>query len=131
MVDDDPTVRAVITRMIEAVGFIVLQGVDGRHGVEVFSENRNRIRAAILDVTMPNLDGREALQRMREIRPDLLVLMVSGFSENCNGNSFVNGAPNGFLQKPFSNDELVEKLRSILSDSAEPPVAALPLGASV
>ena len=131
VVDDDPSVRAVIARMIEAVGFTVLQAVDGRHGVEVFRENRRSIRAAILDMTMPNLDGREALERIREISSDVPVIMVSGFSEKCNGGSFVNGGPNAFLQKPFSNDELIDKLRGILADSSEPPTtASLPLGAT-
>ncbi|MGZ8921409.1 MAG: response regulator, partial [Limisphaerales bacterium] len=132
VVDDDPTVRAVIARMVEAVGFTVLQAVDGRHGVEVLRENRNKIRAAILDMIMPNLDGREALQQMREIRPDLQVLMVSGFSENSNGSAFLNGGPNGFLQKPFSHEELATKLRSILSDTGESSApGALPIGAAV
>jgi two-component system, cell cycle sensor histidine kinase and response regulator CckA len=125
IVDDDPTVRAVMARMAECVGLKVLQAVDGRHGVEVFGEKNEEICAAIVDMTMPNLDGREALQRMRKIRGDLRVLMVSGFSEHSNGNS--NGCtPNAFLQKPFKNDEFISKLRRLLTKQPEtaPALAA-------
>jgi CheY-like chemotaxis protein len=114
VVDDDPTVRAVIARMVESAGFTVLQAVDGRHGVEVFRENSHELRAVILDMTMPNLDGREALQQLRQVRSDLRILMVSGFTESGNTAFFSKHGPNAFLQKPFSTEELLSKLRSIL-----------------
>lgn len=114
IVDDDPTVRAVMARMVESFGFEVLQAVDGRHGVEVFAQNNAAIAAVVLDMTMPNLNGREALEQMRAIRPDVKVLLVSGFTETCT-NSFAGDGPNGFLQKPFKPDELKSKLRAILS----------------
>ena len=116
IVDDDPTVRAVMARIVEAFGFDVLQAVDGRHGVEVFHENRDRVRAVVLDMTMPNLNGREAFERMRKIQRDVRVLLVSGFSENCTGNGFDNGSPRAFLQKPFKPEELRLKLQSILRE---------------
>ncbi len=114
VVDDDPSVRAVIARMLEAFGFDVLQAVDGRHGVEVYQENRETVRAVVLDMTMPNLDGREAIEQMRGIQEDVKVLLVSGFSENCTSTGFKRGGPNAFLQKPFNPEELKIKLRSIL-----------------
>jgi PAS domain S-box-containing protein len=118
VVDDDPTVRCVISRMVESVGFSVMQAVDGRHGVEVFRENSHELRAVILDMTMPNLNGREALQQLREVRKDLRVLMVSGFSETGNTGFFLKNGPDAFLQKPFSSEELLGKLRTILTRSA-------------
>ncbi|HEX7859290.1 MAG TPA: PAS domain S-box protein [Verrucomicrobiae bacterium] len=115
IIDDDPSVRAVMARMAEAVGFTVLQAVDGRHGVEVFKENEKSLRAVILDMTMPNVDGREALQQLRAIRKDLRVLMVSGFSESGNTSFFTRNGPDAFLQKPFTADELTGKLKTILT----------------
>ena len=127
VVDDDPTVRAVVSRMVESVGFTVLQAVDGRHGIEVYRENSDEIRAVVLDMTMPNLDGRQALQELRALRHDLCVLMVSGFSES--NTTFINrDGPNGFLQKPFTAEELIQKLRTILGDTEDPvPVRRAPL----
>jgi len=123
VVDDDPTVRAVTSRMVESCGFEVLQAVDGRHGVEVFSQNQREIRAVVLDMTMPNLNGREAFEEMRRLRPDVKVLLISGFSENFTTEAFEGKAPNGFLQKPFKPEELNGKLHSIFDqeDSATAP----------
>jgi PAS domain S-box-containing protein len=116
VVDDDPCVRAVTTRMIEAAGFDVLQAVDGRHGVEVFAQKQHDIRAVLLDMAMPNLNGREAFEEMRRIRPDVKVLLISGFSEQ---EAFDGPAPSGFLQKPFKPEDLNGKLQGILTAEAK------------
>jgi two-component system, cell cycle sensor histidine kinase and response regulator CckA len=100
--------------MVEAAGFHVLQAVDGRHGVEVFNENQNEIRAVVLDMAMPNLNGREAFAEMRRIRPDVKVLLVSGFSEH---DTFDGPSPSGFLQKPFRSEDLSGKLQRILASN--------------
>jgi two-component system, cell cycle sensor histidine kinase and response regulator CckA len=113
VVDDDPTVRAVTARMIEASGFDVLQAVDGRHGVQVFSANQKQIRGVVLDMTMPNLNGREAFEEMRRIRPDVKVLLISGFSEHSTATEFSGDGPSAFLQKPFRPEELNSKMRAI------------------
>ncbi len=114
VVDDDPCVRAVTTRLVEAAGFSVLQAVDGRHGVEVFTQNQQEIRAVLLDMAMPNLNGQEAFQEMRRIRPDVKVLLISGFSEQ---ETFDGPTPNGFLQKPFMPEDLNGKLQRILTSN--------------
>jgi CheY-like chemotaxis protein len=114
IVDDDPSVRAITARMVEAAGFAVLQAVDGRHGVEVFTEKKEEIRAVVLDMAMPNLNGREAFEEMRKIRPDVKVLLVSGFSEH---EAFCGPAPSGFLQKPFKSEDLSGKLQRILASN--------------
>jgi PAS domain S-box-containing protein len=115
VVDDDPTVRAVTARMVEACGFDVLQAVDGLHGVEVFSQKQNDIRAVVLDMTMPKLNGREALEEMRRLRPDIKVLLVSGFCEGFAHGGSERSNPTDFLQKPFKPEELRTKLRGILN----------------
>jgi PAS domain S-box-containing protein len=114
VVDDDPSVRAITARMVEAAGFDVLQAVDGRHGVEVFSEKQTEIRAVVLDMAMPNLNGQEAFHEMRRIRPDVKVLLVSGFSEQ---DAFQGPEPSGFLQKPFKPEDLSGKLQRILASN--------------
>jgi CheY-like chemotaxis protein len=118
VVDDDPTVRAVTSRMVEACGFEVLQAVDGKHGVEVFSENRQQIRAVVLDMTMPNLNGQEAFEAMRKIEPKVKVLLMSGFSEYATSERFNGKSPGLFLQKPFKPEELSSKLKGLFADDA-------------
>lgn len=115
VVDDDPTVRAVTSRMVEACGFSVLQAVDGRHGVEVFTEKREQIRAVVLDMTMPNLNGQEAFEAMRKIEPGIKVLLMSGFSEYATSERFNGKSPSSFLQKPFKPEDLSNKLKGLFA----------------
>jgi PAS domain S-box-containing protein len=118
VVDDDPTVRAVTSRMVEACGFEVLQAVDGKHGVEVFTEKRGQIRAVVLDMTMPNLNGQEAFEEMRKIEPKIKVLLMSGFSEFATCERFNGKSPGFFLQKPFKPEELSSKLKGLFAEEA-------------
>jgi signal transduction histidine kinase/CheY-like chemotaxis protein len=119
VVDDDPTVRSVTTRMVEACGLEVLQAVDGKHGVEVFRENQAIIRAVVMDLTMPNLNGEEAFDQMRALKRDVKVLMISGFSDHELSSKFIRKGLSGFLQKPFTPDELNEHLRTMLPAAGE------------
>ena len=113
--DDDPHVRAVTARMVQKFGFDVLQAVDGRHAVEVFSQNSNHIKAVVLDMTMPQLNGDEAFAEMRRIDPLVRVLMVSGYSQSNGAVRRENGHPSAFLQKPFLPEELSQKLQNVLA----------------
>lgn len=119
VVDDDPTVRAVTARMVQSSGFEVLQAVDGLHGVEVFSQRQDEIVAVVLDMTMPKLNGREALQEMRRIKPNVRILLISGFSDVATAEGG-GSEPDGFLQKPFKPQELNAKLKSIFTNGREP-----------
>jgi CheY-like chemotaxis protein len=114
IVDDDPTVRAVTSRIVEASGFQVLQAVDGQHAVEVFEEQKERIHAVVLDLTMPKLNGEEAFEEMRRIKPDVKVLLISGFSEPSSGPVYLTRGLSGFLQKPFTTEDLNEKLKNMI-----------------
>ena len=106
--------RAVTSRLVQACGFEVLQAVDGRHAVEVFTQNRSRIRAVLLDATMPQLNGAEAFREMHQIDPGVKVLMVSGYSQEEAAEQPLSPSPSGFLQKPFRQEELTQKLRGML-----------------
>jgi two-component system cell cycle sensor histidine kinase/response regulator CckA len=114
VVDDDPTVRAVTARIVEASGFNVIQAVDGQHGVEVFEEQKEKIKAVVLDLTMPKLNGEEAFEEMRRLKPDVKVLLISGFSQP-EGPDFSNKSLSGFLQKPFTTEDLNEKLKLLVA----------------
>lgn len=114
VVDDEASVRAIATRMLELFGFSVLVANDGREGVEMFRANKDTISVVILDMTMPHLNGEEAFHEIRRIRSDAQVLLVSGYDEQDAIDRFAGHGLAGFLQKPFSPIELRDKLRRIL-----------------
>ena len=114
VIDDEASVRAITTRMLELFGFKVLLADGGREGVDIFRANKDTISVVILDMTMPDLSGGEVFREIRRIRGDAKVLLVSGYNEQDAIDQFALKGLAGFLQKPFSPVELRDKLRDIL-----------------
>jgi len=114
VVDDEESVRIVTARMLENFGFSVLKACDGREGVETFRKNSGDIQAVVLDMTMPRLNGDEAFREIRRINPAARVLLMSGYNEQDATDRFAGKGLAGFLQKPFRQDDLRDKLRMIL-----------------
>ena len=116
VVDDEESVRSLTSQMLESFQFNVITANDGREGVEKFEMHADAITAVLLDVTMPVMGGREVLDRIREIRPDVPVLFMSGYMRE--GELLDLDRATDFLQKPFQIEELQGKLRALLSDSS-------------
>jgi len=114
VVDDEPTVRGVTARALRAFGFETIEASDGAEGLEQFAANSDRIVAALLDMTMPRMNGLEAFQRIREIRPDVPLIMMSGYSEQDTMGPLAADPKAGFVQKPFELSALRDTLRSFL-----------------
>lgn len=114
LVDDEETVRTVCRRILEGRGFQVLTAEDGLEGVEMFRKAPDKIGLVLLDMTMPHMDGEEAFREMRKIRPDVRVILTSGYSEQDATGRFSGKGLAGFIQKPFSSSTLLEKIREIL-----------------
>jgi nitrogen-specific signal transduction histidine kinase/CheY-like chemotaxis protein len=121
VVDDEPAIRTVAKRILTRVGMKAVLARDGREGARLFGEMADEIDLVILDLTMPRMSGEEALQKIREIRPDAKVLLTSGYSEQDAVSRFTNDELAGFLQKPYTMIELIEKIRDIVESTAEPP----------
>ncbi len=116
VVDDEELVRQVATLALERVGFSVLAARDGEEGVRMFTARASEVVAVVLDLTMPKMDGREALGRMRAVRENVPVIITSGYTEEEASARFDDDAT-VFVQKPFSPIELVGAVRSSLDSS--------------
>jgi PAS domain S-box-containing protein len=106
VVDDDDTVRTVTRHMLERSGFTVLTARDGTEGVAAFAGARDRIALVLLDLTMPALGGEEVFRAMRSIRPDVRVVLMSGYSSHQLAARYGSEGLAGFIQKPFRFEEL-------------------------
>jgi len=115
VVDDEETVRGTASRMLQAFGFNVITANDGREAVERFRTAPAEIRAVLLDLTMPHLDGEGTFRELRVLCPDVRVLLMSGFNEQEAITSFVGKGLAGFLQKPFRVETLRDRLREVLA----------------
>ncbi|MCK4807427.1 MAG: response regulator, partial [Candidatus Aegiribacteria sp.] len=115
-VDDEKEVQSVCVQILEKNGFNVISASDGIEAVALFRENSEEILAVFMDMLMPNMNGIEAFRKIREIRPDIRVIMCSGYTEQVVMNDFKDDCPSGFIQKPFRMNVLLQKLADVLSD---------------
>jgi PAS domain S-box-containing protein len=110
VVDDEESVRMVAGRMLKTLGFDVLTAENGERGLQVYRAHADTICAVLLDLTMPKMDGEETFRELRRMREGACVVLMSGFNEQEAGARFVGKGLAGFLQKPFTPDELRERL---------------------
>jgi signal transduction histidine kinase/CheY-like chemotaxis protein len=120
IVDDEEAVARVARRMLEQEGFRALTAHDGRAAADLFWARRDEIDAVILDLAMPALGGEEVFLVLRNIRPDVPVLLASGFSEDEARRRFGERNVDGFLKKPFRAADLASALRAVLAGGRKP-----------
>jgi len=115
IIDDEPAVRSTATQMLRALGFEVKTAYDGVEGVAAFNADPDLFSLVLLDLTMPRLDGAGVLLKLRELRPDVRVVMMSGYNESELVTRLSADGPAAFLQKPFRFNTLREKLQIALA----------------
>ena len=106
LVDDEEPIRVAVAQLLEILGYDVLSAADGAQAIELFRERRGDVSAVILDLTMPVLSGEQTFHQLRELQPDVKVILASGYSNVEVSRRFATGALAGFLKKPFDFDEL-------------------------
>jgi len=115
LVDDEEIVLDVSARMLEKIGYSVFKAKNGKEAVDIFRKNREKIRLVILDLRMPEMDGESAYELLKEIKPEVKVLISSGGSlPDLAGNKLKHGC-SGFIQKPFNFSDLSRKVEEIIS----------------
>jgi CheY-like chemotaxis protein len=114
LVEDDEAVRELARTVLERAGFAITTAHNGAEAVATIQKNGDAFDLAILDVVMPRMGGREAYERMREMRPDLRVLFASGYSAGGVHTNFVLDSSLNLLQKPFSPRALLQAVRRTL-----------------
>ncbi|MBU4185743.1 MAG: PAS domain S-box protein [Proteobacteria bacterium] len=117
LVDDEEMVLKIGQELLEAMGYTVLIARDGKKAIEVYKKNQDDIDIVVLDMIMPNMGGGETYDRMKEINPDIKVLLSSGFSVDGEATQILERGCNGFIQKPFTMIEISTKIREILEEA--------------
>jgi two-component system cell cycle sensor histidine kinase/response regulator CckA len=113
VVEDEEGVREVAERMLQDIGFQTLGAEDGREALDIMERVGDTVTAVLLDLSMPRMGGAETLRRLRAMRPELPILMMSGYTEEDVTPQFGKVGPGatGFIQKPFMAEELIAVLR--------------------
>jgi CheY-like chemotaxis protein len=114
VVDDDPALLQLVAEMLSREGFTVLEAFNATRALELCRQYHGPIHLLITDYSMPDMNGRELSSCIRSLRPNIFTIYTSGI-----GHQFVlQGSPlehqAGFLQKPFTYEELVDKIEGLL-----------------
>ena len=105
--------------MIEQTGFSVLTANDGQEAVGLYREREKDISCVLLDLTMPKMNGEETFRALRCIRPDVRVILSSGYAEESAIERLAGARPAGFIQKPYQLDALTAVLRRVMHAAAQ------------
>jgi two-component system cell cycle sensor histidine kinase/response regulator CckA len=112
--EDAAAVRAVVKGVLAHYGYTVLEAADGRSALELGTRHGGPVHLLVSDVIMPEMSGRQLAERLKERRPELKVLFVSGYTDDAITRHGILEPGIAFLQKPFTPDALASKVRMVL-----------------
>jgi PAS domain S-box-containing protein len=123
LVEDEANLRYLARQYLEKQGYKVIEAADGAVAMQIAVAHDKTIHLLLTDVIMPGMNGRELAQRISEIRPNVKILYMSGYTENVIGHNGMLDAGVRLLQKPFNLRDLRSKVREVLD--ANPQEAAM------
>ncbi|MEP7015286.1 MAG: response regulator [Verrucomicrobiota bacterium] len=115
LVDDEQMTLTVVSRILTEAGYQVTTAQSGFECIDAVRRRPYDFNLALLDLSMPFMDGEETFNRLREIRPDLPVIMCTGFIQQEKLKRLMDAGLAGFLRKPLSPAEIVGQVRSTLA----------------
>ena len=119
LVDDEEVISEVGQAMLEELGYRVIVCRSGQEAVDAVVKQREPIDIIILDLIMPGMNGEEAFDRIREVRPHIPVLLSSGYAINGQATKILKKGCNAFIQKPFNIYEFSQRVRKILDEAKQ------------
>jgi DNA-binding response OmpR family regulator len=125
VVEDETNLRRLTRQFLENQGYTVVEAPDGAAAVQICVAHQGTIHLMLTDVIMPGMNGRELAQRVAEIRPNMKVLYMSGYTENAIGHNGTLDAGITLLQKPFTLHALKAKVREVLNQTTLPQEVAM------
>ncbi len=114
MVDDEVSILEIVQETLESYGYRVLVAEDGARALDLYDSHGEEISVVITDLVMPVMDGARLIENLKRINPFVTIIIASGMDDG----SYEN-AEAGFLKKPFSADQLLLLLESVLADEDE------------
>lgn len=117
LVDDEESVLKLGGKILDRLGYNILEARNGHEAVDVYRVHKNKIDLVILDMIMPDMGGGAVYDRIKMIKPDVKVILSSGYSAEGQAAAILERGCNGFIQKPFSIKYLSQKIREVLDKS--------------
>jgi PAS domain S-box-containing protein len=119
LVDDEDSIVDVGEEILHMMGYQVLSARSGKEAVELYQKNQATIDIVVLDMIMPEMGGEETYDKLKEINPKVKILLSSGYSIDGKAKEILEKGCDGFIQKPFTIEELSQKIREVLDKKKE------------
>jgi CheY-like chemotaxis protein len=116
--EDDQDVRSLVVRLLRSMGYWVLEASRADEALMVCLRHKGPVHLLLTDVVMPQMSGRDLLDRLRPLRPDIRVLFTSGYTEEALHRGVLE-QDMVFLQKPFTEEALAHKVRDVLDEGKD------------
>ncbi|MEW6348455.1 MAG: PAS domain S-box protein [Thermodesulfobacteriota bacterium] len=127
VVDDEPLIRELAKRVLQKAGYSVLTADSGKEAIETYARHSSAISLVVLDLVMPEMGGRQCLDQLLTIDPQVKALIASGFALKGDTKEFLDSKARGVVSKPFTVRELVAAVRRAIdgvpASSARPSTA--------
>jgi CheY-like chemotaxis protein len=118
LVEDDMAVRRAARRMLEKVGFNVIEAQDGEEGLSIATGYDGEITVVVTDLMMPRMNGGDFARALSSQRPDSRIVFTSGYTDDSVLRRRLVDTTHAFVQKPFTGDQLVRTITSLLDEPA-------------
>jgi PAS domain S-box-containing protein len=116
IVDDEDVVINVAKDILESLGYEVIIAHNGHEAIDIYKANNDKIHLVILDMVMPEMSGGEIFDRLKEINPNIKVILASGYSLNGMAKKIIEKGCRGIIQKPFTIASLSHNVREVLDE---------------
>jgi nitrogen-specific signal transduction histidine kinase/CheY-like chemotaxis protein len=116
LVDDEPDFLELAGRTLNRANYTVILALKGKDALELYEKHRAEIRLVILDLLMPEMDGRRCLDALQDIDPNVRVLIATGHTTPGMGGELEQAGAKGFISKPFETSQLLEEVRKIIDE---------------
>jgi CheY-like chemotaxis protein len=117
IVEDEDIVRAIAVSTLELSGYEILDAASGEEALLICKQHHGPIHLLLTDVVMPRMSGKEVAERLSKLRPDMKVLFMSGYTTDAVVHHGILDVGTAFIEKPFTPEELAQKVREVLDDS--------------
>lgn len=116
LVDDEENILEIGRDVLEQFGYMTLTATSGESALEIYEREGDRIDLVILDLGMPGMGGHKCLQKLREIDPEVKVIIASGYSVNGSVKETLDAGAVGFIGKPYKLSDMLNNIKEVLTN---------------
>ncbi len=116
VVDDEEKIRKICKENLNLLGYSVITADSGVRAIEIYRKKAKLIDIVVLDMIMPGLSGKDTYERLKQINPDVKVLLASGYTVEGQAKEILDSGCNAFIQKPFKIEQLSTMIRKVLEN---------------